>query len=211
MKFRLLALGLALASQWPSAHAESFLEVVGASAQRSTLASTAILDAGTDLLVGGLRLNLDPGQAAFISYTYMGQESTRAHQFLGPDAMSLIDSRASLGTRITTRVSSGLLDFGFGSGGRVESSGVSNHAWRDNHIGIVLDTGRRSGWLLLEDGQGLRGPDLDYDDMVMRFELNVAPVPEPGTTALMFGGLALLGAALGRRRAARTPAPAASM
>lgn len=205
MKYRLLALGLALASQWPMAKAASFLEVVNGTAQRSTTAGTAIVGPGADVIVGSLRLNLDAGQRASITYTYLGGDGDQPLRFQGPGAWTQIDSRAAHGTLLTTQVAAGLLDFGFADpGGRTRGS-TANYGWNASHVGIVLEHGGRSGWLMFEDGRGLRGPDLDYDDMVMRFELNVAPVPEPGVAALMAAGLGLLGA-VGAARARRRTA-----
>ena len=208
MKIRLLALGIAVAAHWSMARAESFLEVVNASAQRSTGMQTQGMAPGASYTVGSLRLNLDEGQRAFISYTYMGAESPDRHRFYGPDMASMIDSAAARGTQITTSIRAGLLDFSF-AGVDATAAGLTsvlgNRAWNASSIGIVLDATGRSGWLLFEDGRGVRGPDLDYDDMVMKFDLHVAPVPEPGTTALMAAGLGAL-AVLRRRRRAGHPA-----
>ena len=88
-------------------------------------------------------------------------------------------------------VSAGLIDFSFRS---VGSSAVAvngnNHGWSGSQFGTVLDPGLLSGRLLFENGRFR--PDFDFDDMVIRFQVNVAPVPEADTVVMLLAGLALL-------------------
>ena len=81
-----------------TARAESFLEVVHASALRTTTSATQFVDAGTDLVVAQLRLRLDTGRRAFISYTFEGSESPTLEQFFGPGGSSMLDSGAARGS-----------------------------------------------------------------------------------------------------------------
>lgn len=206
MKLRLLAVGLALAALLPAAKATSFFEVVNGTAARSTTGATQVVGSGQDFTVGKLRLALDAGQRAFISYTFEGAEAAQRNQFFGPGGASMIDSLASVGTMITTRIDAGLLDISFQSVGATAAGNRStrngdNYGWNDANVGIVLDRGGLSGRLLFEDGRGRLGSDFDYDDMVIRFSVNVAPVPEASSVAMMFAGVGLLALVHRRRRA----------
>ena len=207
MKLRLLVLGLALAAMLPAAKAESFLEVIGGTSARNTTGANQVVGSGLNFTVGKLRLTLDPGQRAFISYTFEGSEAAQRNQFFGPGGASMIDSRASLGTTLTTRADAGLLDIAFQSTGRAESSNRNNYAWNDANVGIVLDEGGLSGRLLFEDGRSRLGSDYDYDDMVIRFNCTVAPVPEASSVLMLAAGFGVFGLTLRRRRkSAHTPA-----
>ena len=205
MKLRLLVLGLALAAMLPAAKAESFLEVIGGTAARNTTGANQIVGSGLNFTVGKLRLTLDPGQRAFISYTFEGSDAAQRNQFFGPDGASMIDSRASLGTTLTTRADAGLLDIAFQSAGRAESSNRNNYAWNDANVGVVLDQGGLSGRLLFEDGRSRLGSDYDYDDMVIRFNCTVAPVPEASSVLMLAAGFGVLGLGLRRRRKSAHP------
>lgn len=208
MKLRLLALGLALAAALPSVKAQTFLEVVNGTSARTTTASTQVVGSGVNFAVGKLRLSLDAGQRAFITYTFEGAESSLRDQFFGPGGSSMLDNLASAGTLLTTRVDGGLLDFGFKSAGGSLTSNSSNYAWNDANIGVVLDSSRLSGRLLFEDGRSRLGSDYDYDDMVVRFNVNVVPVPEASSTAMLLAGGGLLVLLQRRRQRNRVAVPA---
>jgi hypothetical protein len=200
MKLRLLALALALAGALPTARAASFLEVVSGSASRTTTASTQGVGSGVGFTVGKLRLTLDAGQRAFITYTFEGAEANQRNQFFGPGGASMIDSSAAVGTLLTTSVGPGLLDFAFQTVGHKATAARDNYGWNDANIGLVLASDRLSGRLMFEDGRGRLGSDFDYDDMVVNFKVSVAPVPEAGGVLLMGAGIGVLALALRRRR-----------
>ena len=205
MKLRPFALGLALAAWLPAAKAESFLEVIGGTSARNTTGANQIVGSGVNFTVGKLRLTLDPGQRAFISYTFEGAEAAQRNQFFGPGGASMIDSRASLGTALTTQADAGLLDIAFQSAGRGESNNRNNYAWNDANVGIVLDKGGLSGRLLFEDGRSRLGSDYDYDDMVIRFNCTVAPVPEASSVLMLTAGIGVFALSLRRRRKSEGP------
>lgn len=184
------------------ARAQSFLELAHATALRTTTGATQFAAVGTQLVVAQLRLRLDEGQRAFITYTVEGSDSTLRGQFFGPGGSSMIDSFAASGTLITAPALEGLLDYSFRSvGSNLLVQNGSNFGWNPGQFGVILDAGLLSGRLMFEDGR-LR-PDFDYDDLVIRFQVNVVPVPEAGTVVMMLAGLGVLGFFGMRRRIAR--------
>jgi hypothetical protein len=147
MKLRLLALALAAIAALPAAKATTFAEVVNASAVGVTTTSNQVLGGNVDFVVGRLRLNVEAGQHAFVTYTFLGAESADAMRFYGPAGASMLDTRANVGTLLTTAVSGGLLDFGFvGADGLGSTGNGTNSAWNASNVGIVLaDGGVRGG------------------------------------------------------------------
>jgi hypothetical protein len=219
MKPGLAALGLAAVLASPGAHAQSFLDVINVSASGRTNGSSNFVSGvgSLDYVVGRLRLNLDTGLRATMSYSYESAEpfvsGSLRSMFLGPGGLSMMVSGAASGTTISTAVESGLLDFGFPSVFRPLTSQVflrgqgsiisngSNYAWNSGRVGISLNADGRSGRLLFESGSFGGGDGVDYDDMVVRFNLHVSPVPEAGSMLMLGAGLGVLALAARRRRA----------
>lgn len=190
-----------MAAVLPSAAcAQSFLEIVNGTAARTTTGSNQVVGSGVGYVVGQLRLRLAAEQRAFISYSFEGAESQLRDQFFGSGESSMIDSLALDGTTLTTRITSGLLDFRFLSPAGTGASNRNNYVWNDANIGIVLDSDRLSGRLMFEDGHGRLGSDWDYDDMVVRFNVSVMAVPEASSIAMMLAGFGLVGLAARRRK-----------
>ncbi len=196
MKKALSSAALVAAFLAPAAQAQSFLEVVNATSAGRTNGSSQILGGPVDYAVGRLRLTLDPRQlrGATISYAYESKDLGTGvrNQFFGPGGFSMIDSNAAFNTMVTAPVLTGLLDFSFHTLG--ELSGAANgrnYAWNDSNFGVSLDRGGLSGKLLFEDGAFGSG-GMDYDDMVVRFQLNVSPVPEASSILMLAAGAAVL-------------------
>jgi hypothetical protein len=153
-----------------------------------------------------------------LTATFLGKEAGHKNLFevwssAGPVGISILNT-AAVGTQGSTSVGSGALKFTFSDtndGTTVSNGGNGNN---NNIHGSYAIFGKR-------DAQGMWTPltmvgnqkfdlvigfndgakvDSDYDDHV--FGLTMAPVPEPGTYALMAAGLAAVGF-VARRRAPR--------
>jgi hypothetical protein len=210
MKHVLSTLGLLVALASPTVNAQSFFDVVNVSASGRTNGSSNFVSGvgSLDYVVGRLRLNLEPQAQARITYSFENAEAGRGvnNLFFGPSSQSMIGSGAARNTLLTTTVGGGLLDFGFQTAGRSSVvSNSSNYAWNASRVGISLDDDGRSGRLLFEDAAFGSG-GMDYDDMVVRFQLNVAPVPEASSLVMLGAGIGLL--ALMARRYRNVPAGA---
>lgn len=196
-------LAILLLAGAPPAQALSFFDVVNSTGSGTTSAHTDIVGPGLNFSVGQLRVNLDlnPGENAFITYTYLGREAAYRNQFLAADGSVQIDVRAPTGTSaIIPLMGSGLLDFGFRANMGPTVLNGSNAMGVFPQFGVVLNSDRLGGLLLLDDGGA--GPDRDFDDMVVSFGVNVRPVPEASTWLLLSAGLLALGLTA---RAKRSP------
>lgn len=203
MRWRYLVLAFVLLSAGRVAGATSFFEVVNRTGSGTTSSATQVVGAGIGFVIGSLQLNLtlNPGDRAFISFIFEGKEAAFRNRFFAADQSVLIDNHAPVGSRLALPLTGGgVLDFGFraNTGGPIVMN-ADNNAARAELFGIVLDTDRRSGRLLFDDGGAAR--DSDFDDMVMRFELSVIPVPEPATWLMLLAGLGTI--ALMRRQRMR--------
>ena len=94
LKHPFLALGVAAVAAWPGAQARTFLDVVNGTAMLSTNGNNSVVGANVDFVVGRLRLHVDAGERAFITYTLQGAETPDANRFYGPGSASMIDTRA---------------------------------------------------------------------------------------------------------------------
>lgn len=185
--------------------ADSFLEIINASGSRVSTGSNRVLGAGQAMVIGSLRSVIDASQQASITYSLVGA-STPVIDHFQAGGYTMLSNGGGQGT-ITTAASSGLLDLAFGLNPTAVPwvSNAGNFDGTGANFGVVLHADRQSGYLLFEDA--LLGADYDYDDMVVRFKLNVsttAPVPEPSSVVLSLAGLGLL-AGLARRRQRRAP------
>jgi PEP-CTERM motif len=179
------------------AQAESFLEVVNGSERRSAFFVSNGVTEPLGFVIGRLRYDVDlaPGEVAFLTFTVLGDQSLPAlPSFTVPGATLSADGR-SYSLRVT---GNSLADFSFSRADGTRVSNSNNASWQDMNFGIALDANRLGGQLLLEDA--LLGNDFDYNDLTVRFQMRVAPIPEPSTYALAAAGLGVLVLVQRRRR-----------
>jgi PEP-CTERM motif len=179
------------------AHADSFLEVINGSERRTGFFVTSSGSESLGFVIGRLRYSLDlaPTEAAFMTFTVLNERSASAQSsFMVPGASVSTDG-LSYSLRLTN---SALADFTFARTDGMRVSNNNNASWQDMNFGIALDANGLGGRLLLEDA--LLGSDFDYNDLTVRFQLRVAPIPEPSTYALAAVGLGVLAGVHRRRR-----------
>jgi hypothetical protein len=163
-------------------------------------------------LVGPLALALEGASSAAVTYTFLFQESGFSNRFIAAGGV-LEDPGDLYGSLTRTYASSGAPDFSF-----VSPLGTATNAGNsltEPNFGVLLDydlsslpagpvrtalasQGLLKGYdaILFLNDKGA-GQDRDFDDLVLG--VNLAAVPEPGTSAMIVAGLIAL-FWVGRRR-----------
>lgn len=180
------------------AQAETFLEIINASQTRTVLApGEGSTLQPQDAVVGRLRYVVDvrPGESAFMTFTVLGGPRLPSDPSFG-----LTQGTPNLGGTVFSQqvTAGGLANFSFTRADGAAIGNFNNASWQDMNFAVVLNPDRMSGRLLLEDA--LLGSDFDYNDLTVRFQMRVAPVPEPSTYALALAGLGLVGWSTRRSR-----------
>lgn len=146
-----------------------------------------------------------------ITYTYEGKEASYINQFVAPGG-SFTNNVTAVGSSFSSMQSAGLLDFTFWVNSLVASvtNGSNNNpttnppttlpnffvTFYNSANALGAWGGGSSGFIALDDGGA--GPDRDFDDLVVKFD--VRAVPEASTWAMMLLGFAGVGFLAYRRR-----------
>lgn len=135
------------------------------------------------------------GAKGHVTFSYVGTEAGYRNTFWF-DGAQLFDNKAKDNPAATFKLGPGAVPFEFrtASPSAIVANGMTTGFY--NSIAFV-QTGARTVYALFNDGAKV---DRDYDDLVVR--MDVKPVPLPAAAWLLLGGIAALGAASRRRRAA---------
>lgn len=164
-----------------------------------------VLSVGTVLDIGRLKLDdNNSGNGYRVTYTYLGSESgfnNVLHNFYVGDSKLFEGSSYAIGSSVSgTTTTAGYLNFAFeGSSGNFANNLTG--AWSPyasvGLIGSNKVVGSNTYSFVLGYNDSFTG-DADYDDFVIG--VNIAPIPEPETYAMLIAGLGLMGFVARRRK-----------
>lgn len=203
-----LAIAVAVAACAFSAHAQLSYSTTGT--YLNSIAGNDVPSFSTGLLDAQISTAL-PGT---LSVTFLGKEAGHTNLFgvYGTTTLEMLNNIA-VGTTQQVQVGTGALPFRFldqNDSTGVPNGGNSPSAAQGSYV--IFGTRAQNGdWsplksygggtfdLIIGFNDGAK-VDADYDDHVLG--LSLAPVPEPGTYAMLLAGLAATGFVARRRRAA---------
>jgi hypothetical protein len=156
--------------------------------------------------------------AGNVTYTFLGSSAGYTNSFVTYTNTSLTqytkkftNTTTSLGSSFTQVVTGGALNFGFVTlnpaysvSNQVPIQGSATYGLNEGVFGIAQ--GGSQGFTingktyqdLLIYNDPVKGGDYDYNDMVVG--VNISPVPEPQTYAMLLAGLGLIGFTARRRK-----------
>lgn len=158
-------------------------------------------DVGTSVTLGALAIT----QAHTVTYTYLGQESGFNNAFynLYVGGSKLLESGTPGVTSIEQKVfTAGQLDFKFEGNTNKFAYNVDNNWATGTSIGLIgtnmMFNGKEYAYVIGYNDSAGSATLGDWDDFVIG--VNVAPIPEPETYAMLLAGLGLMGFVARRRK-----------
>jgi hypothetical protein len=153
---------------------------------------------GTKVKLGELHADV----AGTITFTYLGQESGYLDGLkLNVNGSFLTESKP-IGSSISSFVNAGAVDFKFYDNMGGVAQNIDSNWSKGTSIGLIGKdmkvAGHSYSYVLGFDDSAGRTKLGDWDDFVVG--VNLAPVPEPETYALMLAGLGVVGFVARRRR-----------
>lgn len=160
-----------------------------------TYSGTSFSSTTTKISLG----TLSASGAGLVTYTYLGKEAGYQNIFFAPSTTPVwqinVSGSPSIGASVVKNTSGGILDFKFE--GNTGNFAVNGGAWSlYTSIGLIKEN--YNGYDFIIGYNDSFSTHNDWDDMVIG--VNIAPIPEPETYALLLAGLGLLGFAARRRR-----------
>lgn len=162
---------------------------------------------GTLIDIGRLKVTDNNGGRGYaVTYTYLGSESGYSdvlHNFYVSGSKLFEGAAYSIGSSVSGSTTSvGYLDFAFeGYNGLFAYNDPARGSWAPStSIGLIghnMTVGAQNYAFVLGYNDSFSG-DADFDDFVVG--INIAPIPEPETYAMLLAGLGLMGFVARRRK-----------
>lgn len=201
MKKTIIAAALVAATGVANASSLSWIE-------SSTTTLNALFNPdGSSLTYGGAGASISLGglyssDSGLVTYTYLGKEAGYRNIFFAPTDNQVwqintptAGSEPAIGSTYQTLTSVGYLNFKFV--GDASHYSINGGAWSaDASIGLIAQN--YGGFDFIIGYNDSFNTHNDWDDMVIG--VNIAPIPEPETYAMLLAGLGLMGFVARRRR-----------
>ena len=140
-----------------------------------------------------------------VTYTYLGKEAGYQNIFFAPVGspqfqINVVSGLPSIGSSVTKAVT-GDGDLNFAFEGDVGSFAINGGSWSPNaSVGLIAEnySGSLGNFAYIIGYNDSYSTHNDWDDMVIG--VNIAPIPEPETYAMLLAGLGLMGFVARRRK-----------
>jgi hypothetical protein len=170
-----------------------------------TYSGTSFVSSISKISLGTLSASGISSSGATVTYTYLGKEAGYKNIFFAPVgtpefSINIVNGLPAIGTTVTkTMASDGVLDFAFE--GDTGNFAINGGLWSPNaSIGLIAEaySGSLGAFDYIIGYNDSFAPHNDWDDMVIG--VNIAPIPEPETYAMLLAGLGLMGFVARRRK-----------
>jgi hypothetical protein len=155
---------------------------------------------------------LSGSEHAYVTYTYLGYDAGYRNLFysaspytpLSAEFVTRAPDATSIGASFTVEANAGLLGFGFEGLSPNQALNNSSSTWAAGTSIGLIGRGVTFGANTFDYVLGYNDSyhHADWDDLVIG--VNIAPIPEPETYAMLLAGLGLMGFVARRRKKAAT-------